>query len=137
VVHSLKKELAAIDADIEQLEERRLRVLNLLETYEPQPLSAKTPNIFSVANPTTPEPAPKTDLTAKAIAIKVLNRTRRPMEPCEIAQAARELGLTPPKSMPVMLWKKASKRQTFFGDGQGKYGLVEWKAEELVKSPEV
>jgi len=120
----LRKELHQIDQRIQQLNQRRQAIQNLLRAYQ---AGAGAGRLAASKLLHMPAPAIAEPLSTLDMAERVLEKHGE-MKAEDIMEAIRQdYGVKPAHTLPQMLYIRARTRKRFYRSSEGKFGLVENK----------
>lgn len=113
LVNALECELNDVEAQLRTLNERRLAIRNLLQTYD---------GAASLQGQT------GVSMTTIGMAESILEDRKAEMGATEIGREIRKrFGIKPASSLQQMLYGRANKGKKFYRNS-GKYGLLRWRA---------
>jgi hypothetical protein len=118
----LREELAQIEQRLQDLQQRREAILNLLQAYSRnnRPKSARGKLIPMTT--TLQEQLSTLDMAQQVI------EKHGPMKPEEIMDSIRQqFGVKPAHTLPQMLYIRSRDRKRFYRGSDGRFGLIERK----------
>jgi hypothetical protein len=118
----LRHELTQIEQRMQELEQRRQAIVNLLKAYHSgRGASVRTAKLLAMPN-AIQEPLSTLDMAERVI------QKRGPMKAEQIMEAIREeFGIKPAHTLPQMLYIRSRAKKRFYRSAEGKFGIVEKK----------
>ena len=119
----LRHELTQIEQRMQELEQRRQAILNLLKAYHSgRGAGSGRPGKLLAMPSTVQEHLSTLDMAERVI------EKRGPMKAEEIMEAIREqFGIKPAHTLPQMLYIRSRAKKRFYRSPEGKFGLIERK----------
>lgn len=119
----LRHELNQIEQRMQELEQRRQAILNLLKAYH----SGRTVSAGRTGKLLAMPSAIQDHLSTLDMAGKVIKK-RGPMKAEQIMEAIREeFGIKPAHTLPQMLYIRSRAKKRFYRGADGKFGVIEKK----------
>ena len=118
----LRHELTQIEQRMQELEQRRQAIVNLLKAYHSgRGVTGRTAKLLAMPN-AIQEPLSTLDMAERVI------QKRGPMKAEQIMEAIREeYGIKPAHTLPQMLYIRSRAKKRFYRSAEGKFGTVEKK----------
>lgn len=119
----LRHEMTQIEQRMQELEQRRQAILNLLKAYQSGrgAGAGRTAKLLAMPN-LVQEHLSTLDMAGEVI------KKRGPMKAEQIIEAIREeFGIKPAHTLPQMLYIRSRARKRFYRSPEGKFGLIEKK----------
>jgi hypothetical protein len=118
----LRHELTQIEQRMQELEQRRQAILNLLKAYHSgRGGAARSAKLLAMPN------SVQDHLSTLDMAQRVIGK-RGPMKAEQIMEAIREeFGIKPAHTLPQMLYIRSRAKKRFYRSAEGKFGIIEKK----------
>jgi hypothetical protein len=119
----LRHELTQIEQRMQELEQRRQAILNLLKAYQ----SGRSAHAGRTGKLLAMPSAIQEHLSTLDMAQRVI-RKHGPMKAEQIMEAIREeFGIKPAHTLPQMLYIRSREKKRFYRGAEGKFGIIEKK----------